>query len=62
MIRELGTPCLLCGAARKCRHSEPEAPRQLRETIPDKPDGRERISGGGRYQVGRHAARRGPKP
>lgn len=49
--RETGTPCLLCGAARSCRHSTVEPPRLLADIIPEKPDGRlTKISGGGRYK------------
>lgn len=36
MIREQGSPCLLCGAARACQHSEPAPAVRLREAIPER--------------------------
>lgn len=59
MIREQGSPCLLCGAARACQHSTPAAPVRLREPIPDKPsrnhsrDGLARGTGDGTDQSGK---------
>lgn len=73
VIREQGSPCLLCGAARKCEHSEPAPARQLRDPIPDQP-GTPRgnafapVTGqhycnrdGGRYSIPRSAKRDGPR-
>ncbi len=33
--REQGTPCLLCGAAGACKHSEPAPTRRYADPLPD---------------------------